>query len=80
MACQFSFACEGKSLHITEAGPWRRAVAVARAVLDGDEYDAQVAGATHYHAAYVKPRWAKKLKRMDKIGTHIFYKLRPGQT
>jgi len=39
-----------------------------------------VGGATHYHATYVRPYWAKSLKKMDKIGTHIFYKLRPGQT
>jgi spore germination cell wall hydrolase CwlJ-like protein len=80
MACQFSFACEGKKLRITEPGPWRQAVRLSKAVLGGAEYDKEVAGATHYHATYVKPRWAKKLRRMDKVGTHIFYKLRPGQT
>ncbi len=80
MACQFSFACEGKSLRITEPGPWRTAVRLANAVLAGEAYDKEVAGSTHYHATYVRPRWSRKLKRMDKIGTHIFYKLRPGQT
>jgi spore germination cell wall hydrolase CwlJ-like protein len=39
-----------------------------------------VGGSTHYHATYVTPYWASRLKKMDKIGTHIFYKLRPGQT
>lgn len=80
LACQFTFACEGKKLRITEPKPWRTAVRLAKAVLGGEEYDKEVAGATHYHATYVRPRWAKKLRRMDKIGTHIFYKLRPGQT
>jgi spore germination cell wall hydrolase CwlJ-like protein len=80
MACQFSFACEGKKLRITEPGPWRQAVRLSKAVLGGAEYDKEVAGATHYHATYVRPKWAKKLRRMDKVGTHIFYKLRPGQT
>ena len=48
--------------------------------LDGKTFLAEVGGSTHYHANYVRPRWAKRLKKMDTIGTHIFYKLRPGQT
>ena len=80
MACQFSFACEGKSLRITEPEPWKTAVRIASEVLEGRTFLADVGGSTHYHANYVRPRWAKRLKKMDKIGTHIFYKLRPGQT
>ena len=80
MGCQFSFACEGKSLRITEAASWNQAVRVAREVTEGKTYLADVGGATHYHADYVRPFWAKKLKKMDTIGRLIFYKLRPGQT
>lgn len=32
-------------------------------------------GATHYHADYVSPFWAKGEKSVKKIGRHIFYKL-----
>jgi spore germination cell wall hydrolase CwlJ-like protein len=28
---------------------------------------------THYHADYVSPGWAKKLRRTGQIGRHIFY-------
>ncbi len=80
LACQFSFACEGRSLRITEPDSWRQAVRVARQVTDGTTYLADIGDATHYHANYVRPFWAKRLKRMDRIGHHIFYKLRPGQT
>lgn len=80
MACQFSFACEGKALRITDAESWKTAVRIAREVTDGHTYMADVGDSTHYHATYVRPRWARKLERMDKIGVHIFYKLRPGQT
>ncbi len=79
MACQFSFACEGKSLRITEPQYWNQAVRIAKAVTEGKTYLAGVGSATHYHANYVKPTWSRRLKRTDKIGTHIFYKLRPGQ-
>jgi spore germination cell wall hydrolase CwlJ-like protein len=80
LACQFTFACEGKALRITEGESWRQAVQVADAVLNGKTYLADVGSSTHYHADYVRPNWARKLKKMDVIGRHIFYKLRPGQT
>lgn len=80
LACQFTFACEGKALHTNEPGPWAQAQRVADEVLEGKTYLAEVGGATHYHADYVRPYWAKKLRRMDVIGRHIFYKLKPGQT
>jgi spore germination cell wall hydrolase CwlJ-like protein len=80
LACQFTFACEGKSLRISDQDSWQRASRIAKAVLEGKTYLADVGAATHYHADYVRPRWAKRLKKMDVIGRHIFYKLRPGQT
>jgi spore germination cell wall hydrolase CwlJ-like protein len=80
LACQFSFACEGRSLRINEPDSWRQAVRVAHQVTDGTTYLADIGDATHYHANYVRPFWAKRLQRMDRIGHHIFYKLRPGQT
>jgi spore germination cell wall hydrolase CwlJ-like protein len=78
--CQFSFACEGRSLRITESDAWQEAVRIATAVTSGKTYLADIGDATHYHADYVRPYWAHRLKKMDVIGHHIFYKLRPGQT
>ena len=80
LACQFTFTCEGKSLRITDGESWASATRVAQSVLEGKTYLAVVGGATHYHADYVRPRWARRLKKMDVIGRHIFYKLKPGQT
>ena len=80
LACQFTFACEGKSLRITDGPSWRDATRIAKAVLEGRTYLADVGGSTHYHADYVKPSWSRRLKKMDVIGRHIFYKLKPGQT
>lgn len=79
-ACQFSFACEGKSLRITDQESWARAARVADEVFGGRTWLADVGGSTHYHANYVRPRWAKRLKKMDVIGRHIFYRLKAGQT
>jgi spore germination cell wall hydrolase CwlJ-like protein len=80
LACQFTFACEGKALRIRDTESWERAKSVASAVIEGKTYLADVGGATHYHADYVRPYWARRLKKMDVIGRHIFYKLKPGQT
>ncbi|HRY05055.1 MAG TPA: cell wall hydrolase [Beijerinckiaceae bacterium] len=79
-ACQFSFACEGKSLRITDQDSWGTASRIAEEVLDGKTWIADVGASTHYHANYVRPRWARHLKKMDVIGKHIFYRLKPGQT
>ncbi|MEF3367050.1 cell wall hydrolase [Methylocystis sp. 9N] len=78
--CQFSFACEGRSLRITEREAWEQAVRVANEVMDGRTYISDVGRSTHYHANYVKPRWSRALTKMDMIGRHIFYRLKPGQT
>jgi Cell wall hydrolyses involved in spore germination len=79
-ACQFSFACEGKSLRVTEPESWKTAVRIANEVVDGKTYVSDVGDATHYHAKYVRPGWARRLVKMDTIGHHIFYKLHQGQT
>jgi len=79
-ACQFSFACEGKSLRIDEPDAWRRAVRIASEVTNGKTYVSDIGGSTHFHANYIRPRWARRLEKMDVIGHHIFYKLRPGES
>jgi spore germination cell wall hydrolase CwlJ-like protein len=80
LACQFTFACEGKALRVNDTASWESAKRIASAVLEGKTYLAEVGGSTHYHANYVRPSWARRLKKMDVIGRHIFYKLKPGQT
>jgi hypothetical protein len=78
--CQFSFACEGKSLRISEPDAWQKAERIAADVTNGKTYVSDIAGSTHYHANYIRPRWARRLEKMNVIGHHIFYKLRPGQS
>jgi hypothetical protein len=73
LACQFTFACEGKSLRITEPGPWSTAMRIARDVAEGRTYLPGVGNATHYHANYVRPWWARHMDRREKVGKHIFY-------
>jgi spore germination cell wall hydrolase CwlJ-like protein len=74
--CQFSFACDGIPETINEPGPWKQAVEIAGKVASGELYLPEVNNATHYHATYVYPDWAPRLRRVTKIGMHIFYKFR----
>ncbi|WP_306027151.1 cell wall hydrolase [Stappia sp. MMSF_3263] len=76
--CQFSFACDGVRDRISEKPEWEVAQKVARETVSGQRYLEKVGASTHYHATYVSPRWARYMKRLDKIGQHIFYKTKRG--
>ena len=60
LACQFTFACDGKSKAINERGAWARANRIAKQTLDGQIYVPEVAKSTHYHAVYVHPNWVRR--------------------
>jgi spore germination cell wall hydrolase CwlJ-like protein len=72
-SCQFSFACDGKQDIPRGRKEWRKAMHLADRAMAGDAYVRVVSTATHYHADYVNPRWASAMKRLIKIGRHIFY-------
>lgn len=72
--CQFSFACEGRKLRVTEPRQWKVAQDIAMAVTSGRIFLPEIGSATHYHATYVRANWAHTMKRIDKIGQHIFYR------
>jgi spore germination cell wall hydrolase CwlJ-like protein len=74
--CQFSFACDGIKDRISDQAAWNRSLMLARKVVANstDLFISDVGTSTHYHATYVRPRWARKMEKMDKIGAHIFYK------
>lgn len=72
-ACQFSFACDGKPDTIREKPAWALAEKLADEVISGETRLAEVAEATNYHATYVSPGWAGSMRRLARIGRHIFY-------
>ena len=52
---------------------WNKARKIARAVISGTVIN-PVGDATHYHAARIRPKWAKKLQPVASIGQHVFYR------
>jgi hypothetical protein len=73
-SCQFSFACDGHTDAPKETEQWATALDVAKQVISGKAHLSDIADATHYHATYVRPDWARQIKRIKQIGIHIFYK------
>ncbi|MBV7393825.1 cell wall hydrolase [Mameliella sediminis] len=72
-ACQFTYTCDGRPEHIDDKRAWSRVGKVARAVLDG-KATGLTKGATHYHATWVSPSWARKYTKTYAHGVHIFYR------
>ena len=73
--CQFSWFCDGKSDEPKkDSKEWRMAQEYARIVLSGRIVLDVTEGATHYHATYVRPAWAKTKTRTTRIERHIFYR------
>ena len=73
-ACQFSFACDGIRHVVNQPYNWKVARQVAMAVTAGKIWLPEVGSATHYHAVYVRPRWAAEMVKVGRIGMHIFYR------
>jgi spore germination cell wall hydrolase CwlJ-like protein len=73
-SCQFSFACDGMPDDVKSPAAWSRSKRIAQKAINGDvNMGKAMSQATNYHADYVKPRWAKSMRKLVKIGTHIFY-------
>ena len=71
--CQFSYYCDGRSdaMHDREAAS--RVGKVARALIDGSPRTL-TAGATYFHAFWVRPSWRHDFERTTQIGVHTFYR------
>lgn len=72
--CQFSWYCDGKNDVPGNADLWIEAQMLAWQVIEDGKYRGLTEGATHYHATYVSPRWARELQLVGRIGAHIFYR------
>jgi spore germination cell wall hydrolase CwlJ-like protein len=77
LRCQFTFACEGKDLSAKdEPDMWEQAKRIARDMLSGKIWLAEVGHATHYHAYWVHPSWVHEMTKLYHLGVHTFYRPR----
>jgi spore germination cell wall hydrolase CwlJ-like protein len=72
--CQFSWYCDGKSDWPTDLDAWVDAQQIAYNMITHRDGRGLTEGATHYHADYVNPSWARDLQLVGRIGVHVFYR------
>lgn len=72
-ACQFSYTCDGQPEDVTETAMHDRLGKIARVMINGGPRDL-THGATHYHANWVNPSWARSFPQTAEIGVHLFYR------
>ena len=76
LACQFTFACDNHRDVVNDPKAWSIATRIADEALDGKFWLPEVGKATHYHANYVRPWWARTMNKHARLGVHIFYRPR----
>ena len=52
---------------------YQKSATIAKEAVKGQLLIPQLSSSLWYHASYVKPKWSTRLKRVAKIGVHIFY-------
>ena len=72
--CQFSWYCDGKSDYPTDRDAWVNAQQRAYMMIVHNDFRGISQGATHYHANYVSPSWARNFDLVGRIGVHVFYR------
>lgn len=83
--CQFSFACNGRSLEAGDGNritreSWVRSNMIALSAYDqflkGQLEGPVPDGTLYFHTTSVSPSWASVYKRVATIGNHVFYAAR----
>jgi len=72
--CQFSWYCDGKADEPQDQTAWNASVNYAVSMFTSGKWRGLTQGSTHYHADYVKPKWANDFTKITRIGSHIFYR------
>ena len=73
--CQFSWYCDGKVDDVDKKSEkWRNSLRYASMVITNRITLDVTEGATHYHATYVRPAWARTKTKTVRINRHIFYR------
>jgi spore germination cell wall hydrolase CwlJ-like protein len=74
--CQFSWYCDGSSDEPGDPISWEKSYSLARDVYVKDAWRGITEGATHYHAAHIRPNWTadRGMTYTGSIGGHEFYR------
>jgi spore germination cell wall hydrolase CwlJ-like protein len=75
---QFSWTHDGRSDRVRfgnriDRRIWKELVQLSMAAMGGQLED-PTGGATHYHADYVRPDWARRMDLLIRIDDHLYYR------
>lgn len=73
--CQFSYYCDGKPEAYGNREKLEGIRALAWGLLRGGARPL-TGGATHFHATYVEPSWARRMEKVRAVDSHVFYRSR----
>ena len=71
--CQFSYYCDGLPERYTDTKAYADVLDTVALLHSGVRVE-NLQDSLFYHATYVSPAWSKVKVRINKIGSHIFYK------
>lgn len=74
--CQFSWRCKRTPAPKQEDVRWQESYRIADSLLNSYDYahlDNVYGKALYFHSTKVRPTWAKDMKKVKRIGGHIFY-------
>lgn len=74
--CQFSWVCQKvRSAIKRDSDTWQESKEIAQTLLQSGKIAGtiQKKSALYFHATYVRPDWASKMRYVAKIGNHVFY-------
>jgi len=71
---QFSWANQGRRPQIKDYQALEQCAVAVRDALDERMMGKTLNGADHYRATYVNPTWDDGMKKIAKIGNHVFYR------
>jgi spore germination cell wall hydrolase CwlJ-like protein len=75
--CQFSWRCTSVKGPKNTDERWAESQRIARDLLEDKysffDYRAKYADALYFHAANVRPPWAKRMEHVGRVGGHHFY-------
>lgn len=74
-ACQFSWACDGKSDRTQDKNAWQQSRVLSRLLVSNPRLPDLAQGTRHYVRCGIRAKWLAKMDMVSRIGDHCFYRV-----
>lgn len=64
-----------KMMNLKNIPSWQKCIRIAHEIYTNESiaHDYIMKRATHFHSVNISPRWTKAMRRLGRIGNHVFY-------